>query len=69
MLQLDAANIQVGAQAATKEDAIRQVAALLVRSGYIEPGYAESMLAREKSPTPTSATASPSPTGCPGTGS
>ncbi|HEX6900379.1 MAG TPA: phosphoenolpyruvate--protein phosphotransferase [Thermoanaerobaculia bacterium] len=48
MLQLEAANIQVGAQAESKEDAIRQVADLLVRSGYIEPGYAESMLAREK---------------------
>jgi phosphoenolpyruvate-protein phosphotransferase len=48
MLQLEAADIQVGAQAASKEDAIRQVAALLVRSGHIEPGYAESMLARER---------------------
>ena len=48
MLQLEAADIQVGAQAASKEDAIRQVAALLVRSGHIEPGYAESMLARDR---------------------
>jgi phosphocarrier protein FPr len=47
MLQLEPANVLVGAQAAGKEDAIRQVARLLVRSGYIEPGYAESMLARE----------------------
>ncbi len=48
MLQLESANVEVGARAAGKEEAIRQVAALLVRSGYIEPGYAESMLARER---------------------
>ncbi|MFL6196793.1 MAG: phosphoenolpyruvate--protein phosphotransferase [Thermoanaerobaculia bacterium] len=48
MLQLDAANVRVGALAQSKEDAIRQVAGLLVSSGYIEPGYADSMLAREQ---------------------
>src|SRR4051794_2989929 len=48
MLQLESANTQVGAQAESKEQAIRMVADLLVRSGFIEPGYAESMLAREK---------------------
>ena len=48
MLQLEATNVRVGARAESKEDAIRQVAALLVRSGCIEPGYAESMLAREQ---------------------
>lgn len=48
MLQLESANILVGARAESKEDAIRQVAELLVRSGCIEPGYAASMLAREK---------------------
>src|SRR5512134_3704341 len=48
MLQLQVENILVGARAASKEDAIRQVADLLVRSGYIEPGYADSMLARER---------------------
>src|SRR5215203_1646109 len=48
MLQLESANILVGAHAESKEDAIRQVAGLLVRSGYIETAYAESMLAREK---------------------
>jgi phosphocarrier protein FPr len=47
MLRLESSNIQVGAQAESKEQAIRQVAALLVRSGCIEPGYADSMLARE----------------------
>lgn len=47
-LELEAANILVGARATSKEDAIRQVAGLLKRSGCIEPGYAESMLARER---------------------
>jgi multiphosphoryl transfer protein len=48
MLDLQAENILTGAHAASKEDAIRQVAELLVRSGCIEPGYVDSMLAREK---------------------
>jgi phosphoenolpyruvate-protein phosphotransferase len=48
MLRLEPENVQVGAQAASKEDAIRQVAGLLVRSGCIEPGYADSMLGRER---------------------
>ena len=48
MLQLESANVRVGAVAESKEDAIRQVAALLVRSHCIDPGYAESMLAREQ---------------------
>jgi multiphosphoryl transfer protein len=48
MLQLESANVRVGAVAGSKEEAIRQVAALLVRSHCIDPGYAESMLAREQ---------------------
>src|SRR5436305_8197337 len=49
MLEIEAANVRVGAVAESKEDAIRQVAALLARSGCIvSGGYAESMLAREK---------------------
>ncbi len=48
MLELESANVEVGARAAGKEEAIRQVAALLVRSGYIEAAYADSMLARER---------------------
>ena len=48
MLQLESANILLGARADSKEDAIRQVAGLLARCGFIEPGYAESMLARER---------------------
>ncbi|MEA2604795.1 MAG: multiphosphoryl transfer protein [Acidobacteriota bacterium] len=48
MLELQSENILIGALAESKEDAIRQVAGLLVHSGCIEPGYADSMLAREK---------------------
>jgi phosphocarrier protein FPr len=47
MLQLESSNVRLGAQAKSKEDAIRQVADLLVSTGCIEPLYAESMLARE----------------------
>jgi phosphotransferase system HPr (HPr) family protein len=48
MLQIEPSNVRMGAQAASKESAIRQVAELLVASGCIEPGYADSMLARER---------------------
>src|SRR5947208_2240100 len=49
MLEIEVANVRVGAVAESKEDAIRQVAALLARSGcVVSGGYAESMLAREK---------------------
>src|SRR5436853_6358353 len=49
MLEIEAANVRVGAVAESKEDAIRQVAALLARSGcVVSGGYAESMLARER---------------------
>jgi multiphosphoryl transfer protein len=48
MLELEPENILLGAQAESKEQAIRQVAELLVRSGFIEPGYADSMLGRER---------------------
>lgn len=48
MLKIEPSNVRMGAQAASKEDAIRQVAELLVRCGCIEPAYAESMLARER---------------------
>ncbi|HKH44513.1 MAG TPA: PTS sugar transporter subunit IIA [Thermoanaerobaculia bacterium] len=48
MLRLEAENVLLGALAVSKEQAIRQVADLLVRSGFIEPGYADSMLARER---------------------
>ncbi len=48
MLLLESANTQVGARAESKEQAIRMVAALLVRSGFIGPDFVESMLAREQ---------------------
>lgn len=48
MIALDAANVRLGESPATKEEAIRMVASLLVDGGHIEPGYAESMLGREK---------------------
>ncbi|HYH47637.1 MAG TPA: HPr family phosphocarrier protein, partial [Thermoanaerobaculia bacterium] len=48
MLQLESENILMGARADSKEDAIRQVAGLLARCGFVQPAYAESMLARER---------------------
>jgi phosphoenolpyruvate-protein phosphotransferase len=48
MLQLESENILMGARAESKEDAIRQVAGILARCGFVQPGYAESMLARER---------------------
>ncbi len=40
-------HVAIGAKAASKEDAIRQVGQLLVASGAADPAYVESMLARE----------------------
>ncbi|MCX7789632.1 MAG: phosphoenolpyruvate--protein phosphotransferase [Chloroflexaceae bacterium] len=48
MLELTPATVRLGATAANKEEAIRQVAMLLVEAGYIAPAYVESMLAREQ---------------------
>ena len=48
MIRLEPENILVGAEAGSKEQAIRQVAGVLARSGCIDPRYAESMLAREE---------------------
>jgi phosphocarrier protein FPr len=48
MLNFTVANIQTGAHAETKEDAIRQVSQLLVNNGNIDPRYMDSMLKREK---------------------
>jgi phosphocarrier protein FPr len=48
MLQIEPENVLVGAEASSKEQAIREVAGLLVRSGFIEAEYADSMLARER---------------------
>ena len=48
MLRLESENILMGARADSKEDAIRQVAGILARCGFVQPDYAESMLARER---------------------
>ena len=45
---IDAERVRLGASPATKEEAIRMVAGLLADGGNIDPGYAESMLGREK---------------------
>jgi multiphosphoryl transfer protein len=48
MLELPQSNIQLEAQVANKEQAIRAVGDLLVQNQFIRPGYVESMLGREK---------------------
>jgi phosphocarrier protein FPr len=48
VLVLDASEVRIGGSPRDKSEAIRQVGALLVESGHIEPGYVESMLARER---------------------
>jgi mannitol/fructose-specific phosphotransferase system IIA component len=40
--------VRLGAQAATKVDAIRQSGDMLVKAGYAAPSYVDGMLAREK---------------------
>jgi phosphoenolpyruvate-protein phosphotransferase len=47
-MELERSNVQLGAQAADKTEAIRQAGGLLVASQYMKPGYIDSMLAREK---------------------
>ena len=48
LIALEAGNVRLGASPANKEEAIRMVAGLLADAGHIDPGYAESMLGREK---------------------
>src|SRR5690349_2900866 len=48
MIQLTGDNVQLHVQAANKADAIQHVGRLLVSGGFIEPGYVESMMGREK---------------------
>jgi hypothetical protein len=48
ILALDCSEVHIGARPRNKSDAIRQVGALLVESGHIEPGYVANMLARER---------------------
>ncbi|HEY5768596.1 MAG TPA: PTS sugar transporter subunit IIA, partial [Terrimicrobium sp.] len=47
MIQLTPQNIRIGARAANKNEAIRAAGQVLVESGFIEPGYIESMIGRE----------------------
>ena len=47
-MELEISNIQLDARVASKAEAIRKAANLLVNSQYIKPGYIDSMLAREK---------------------
>jgi PTS system mannitol-specific IIA component len=42
-------SIVLDAQASSRDDAIRQVGAILIQAGAIEPEYVESMIARENS--------------------
>uniref|UniRef100_UPI0035939668 HPr family phosphocarrier protein n=1 Tax=Thiocapsa sp. TaxID=2024551 RepID=UPI0035939668 len=48
MISLDLSAVRLGATAVDKTDAIRQVGRILVEAGYIEPGYVDSLLARER---------------------
>jgi len=48
MMTLDLENIKIGSTAASKADAIREAANLLVQTQYIKPGYMNSMMEREK---------------------
>jgi phosphocarrier protein FPr len=47
MIQLTSQNIRIGARAGSKNEAIRAAGQVLVESGFIEPGYIESMIGRE----------------------
>ena len=47
-MQFKESAIQIGAKAETKAEAIAKVGELLVKSGNIEPGYIQSMMAREE---------------------
>ncbi|MCW5849652.1 MAG: PTS sugar transporter subunit IIA, partial [Anaerolineae bacterium] len=48
MIALERRNIQLHTGAKNKAEAIRQAGGLLVASQYIQPGYIDSMMAREK---------------------
>src|SRR5579885_2004625 len=48
MITLDERQVQLHAQARSKQEAIQLVGQLLVNSGCIEPGYVTSMLGREQ---------------------
>lgn len=46
---LPAANVRLAARATSRDDAIREAGAILVDAGAVDPGYIDSMLAREAS--------------------
>ena len=46
-MDLNLGAIELGACPSSKEEAIRGVGRLLVRQGHVDPGYVESMMARE----------------------
>jgi phosphocarrier protein FPr len=48
MLEFTSASVSLGAQARSKEEAIRRVGRLLADNGFIDPAYADSMLGRER---------------------
>jgi phosphoenolpyruvate-protein phosphotransferase len=48
MLAIDESLVKLGLKASGKDDAIRQVALILSSNNCVDPGYAESMLGREK---------------------
>jgi phosphocarrier protein FPr len=47
MVEIQAENIRMASRAASKQEAIAEVAALLEQNGFVAPGYAASMLQRE----------------------
>ncbi|HEY9879214.1 MAG TPA: phosphoenolpyruvate--protein phosphotransferase [Leptolyngbyaceae cyanobacterium] len=47
MIQLGLRNVGLNVEVGSKEEAIRKAGRLLVESNYIQPGYVESMMARE----------------------
>src|SRR5512136_2504196 len=47
-MELERSNVQLQARVANKTEAIRAAGGLLVNSRYMQPGYIDSMLAREK---------------------
>ncbi|MCC7371511.1 MAG: phosphoenolpyruvate--protein phosphotransferase [Chloroflexi bacterium] len=47
-LQLEASDVRLNVRVASREEAIREVAGLLIANGKVAPGYVESMLGREQ---------------------
>jgi len=48
MISMEPRAVRLGARATDKTDAIRQVGQILVDAGFIDPGYVDSLLARER---------------------